>query len=144
MDKDKTRVLFVCVYNSFRSQIAEAILNKKYGDRFVAESAGYNSKEIHPLAIQVMEEYGLDISENKVDRVFDFYNEGRMYQYVITVCNRELEENCPIFPGKVMRFHWDGLDNPEAFTGTQEEKLEKARRLRDDIEKRIDEFVKIV
>jgi arsenate reductase len=144
MENEKIKVLFICVYNSFRSQIAEAILNQKYGDRFVAESAGYKVKEINPLAIEVMKEHGVDISKNNVNKAFDFYNQGRKYQYVITVCNREQEEDCPIFPGKVIRFHWDGLDNPEDYTGAQEEKLEKGRKLRDDIEKRIDEFVKIV
>jgi arsenate reductase len=144
MEKDKIRVLFVCVSNSFRSQVAEAILNNKYGDLFVAESAGYKKKEINPLAIDVMKEYGVDISKNNVDRLIDLYNEGRKYQYVITVCNKELEEDCPIFPGVVSRFHWNDFANPEDYIGTLDEKLGKARNLRDEIEKRIDEFVKIV
>lgn len=144
MEDNKIRVLFICVYNSFRSQIAEAFLNHKYGDRFVAESAGYRMKDIDPLAIEVMREKGYDISKNSINKVFDFYKEGRAYQYVITVCNRESEGDCPIFPGIVTRLHWDGLGNPEEFIGTYEEKIEKARLLRDDIEKRIDEFVKMV
>lgn len=144
MENNKIRVLFVCVYNSFRSQIAEAFLNHKYEDRFVAESAGYRMKDIDPLAIEVMREKGYDISKNSINKVFDYYKEGRAYQYVITVCNREAEGDCPIFPGIVTRLRWDDLDNPEEITGTYEEKLEKARLLRDDIEKRIDEFVKMV
>lgn len=136
-------MLFICGYNSFRSQVAEAILNKKYGNLFEAESAGFKMKEINPLAIEVMKEYGVDISNNSVDRAFDFYNEGRKYQYVITACNREYEADCPVFPGLVTRFHWDDFDNPEDFSGTDEEKLKKARRLRDKIEQRIEEFVKI-
>lgn len=144
MENNKIRVLFICVSNSFRSQIAETFLNTKYGDRFIAESAGYKMNEINPLAIEVMKEVGYDISKNSVDRVFDFYNQGKVYQYVITVCNRESESDCPIFPGLVTRLHWDGLDNPERFSGTYEEQLEKARNLRDDIEKRVDEFVKMI
>ena len=144
MNNEKIRVLFVCVANSFRSQIAEAILNHKYGDSFEAESAGFKSKEINPLAIEVMKGYGLDISNNSVDRLMDFYNEGRKYEYVITVCNRGEEEDCPIFPGLVTRLSWSVFKDPDDFTGTDEEKLEMARKLRDDIEKRIDEFVNTV
>ncbi|MDF2942283.1 MAG: low molecular weight phosphatase family protein [Herbinix sp.] len=144
MENSKMRVLFICVYNSFRSQVAEAFLNHKYGDKFIAESAGYKTKEINPIAIEVMKEKGYDIANNSINRVFDYYNEGRSYQYVVTVCNRESEGDCPICPGNVIRLHWDGLDNPEEFIGTNEEKLEKARNLCNDIEKRVDEFVKII
>lgn len=144
MEKEKIRVLFVCVSNSFRSQIAEAILNHKYGDSFEAESAGFKSKKINPLAIEVMKEYGLDISNNSENKLMDFYNEGRKYQYVITVCNRGEEEDCPIFPGLVTRLSWSEFRDPDDFAGTDKEKLEMASKLRDDIEKRIDEFVNTV
>lgn len=144
MENKKIRVLFVCVANSFRSQVAEAILNNKYRDSFEAESAGFKIKEINPLAIKVMKEYGIDISNNSVDRLMDFYNEGRNYQYVITVCNRGEEEDCPIFPGLVTRLSWSDFGDPDNFTGTEEEKTNKANKLRDDIEKRIDEFVNTV
>jgi arsenate reductase len=116
----------------------------KYGDSFVAESAGYLKKDINPLAVEVMKEYGVDISNHSVDRLIDMYSDGKSYQYVITVCNKERENDCPIFPGLVSRFHWNDFENPEDFTGTHEDKLKNARKLRDDIEKRIDEFVKLV
>lgn len=144
MENEKIRVLFVCVANSFRSQVAEAILNHKYGDKFEAESAGFKTKAINPLAIEVMKEYGIDISNNSVDRLMNFYNEGRKYQYVITVCNRGEEEDCPIFPGVVTRLSWSDFGDPDNFTGSEDEKKNKARKLRDDIEKRIDEFVNTV
>lgn len=144
MENEKIRVLFVCVANSFRSQVAEAILNHKYGDNFEAESAGFKTKAINPLAIEVMQEYGIDISNNIVDRLMDFYNEGRKYQYVITVCNRGEEEDCPIFPGVVTRLSWSDFDDPDNFTGSEDEKKNKARKLRDEIEKRINEFVNTV
>lgn len=144
MEREKIRVLFVCVSNSFRSQIADAILNHKYGESFVAESAGFRKKDINPLAIEVMKEYGLDISNKSVDALLDFYNQGRKYDYVITVCNRGEEEDCPIFPGVVTRLSWKEFRDPDDFTGTEEEKLEMARKLRDDIAKRIDEFVNTV
>ncbi|MDP2813054.1 MAG: arsenate reductase ArsC [Erysipelotrichaceae bacterium] len=136
----KIRVLFVCVYNSFRSQIAEKFLNSEYGDMFVAESAGLQTKEINPLAIHVMSEINLDISKNSSDSVFDFYKQGRLYHHVITVCSREAEEKCPVFPGIQKRIHWD-LPDPEEFEGTPEEKLEKARQLRDQIRNRVRGFV---
>ncbi len=138
---NKHRVLFVCVHNSFRSQIAEAIMNSKYGDIFTAESAGLTVKEINPLAIKVMKEYGIDISNNSVDSVFDFFKEGRLYSYVITVCSKEAENECPIFPGIRKRINWN-LEDPEAFEGTDEEKYQKAMKLRNEIEKRIDDFAK--
>lgn len=136
----KIRVLFVCVYNSFRSQIAETFLNTEYSDLFFAESAGLMTKEINPLAIHVMSEIDLDISKNSSDSMFEFYKQGRLYQYVITVCSREAEEKCPMFPGIQRRLNWN-LPDPEEFEGTTEEKLEKARQLRDQIRNRVRGFV---
>jgi arsenate reductase (thioredoxin) len=136
----KIRVLFVCVYNSFRSQIAETFLNTEYGDMFFAESAGLMTKEINPLAIHVMSEIDLDISKNSSDSVFEFYKQGRLYHHVITVCSREAEKKCPVFPGIQRRLNWE-LPDPEEFEGTTEEKLEKARQLRDQIRNRVRGFV---
>ncbi len=141
MKNQKIRILFVCIANSFRSQIAEAIMNHKYGDVFEAESSGYKVKPINPLAIEVMQEYGVDISNKKSNKVIDFFKEGRTYKYVITVCNRSEEQDCPIFPGMVTRLSWGDLEDPEYFTGSQQEKKEMALILRDKIEKRIDDFV---
>ncbi len=137
---EKIRVLFVCVYNSFRSQIAETFLNHEYGDMFIAQSAGLMTKEINPLAIAVMEEAGFDISKNSSDSVFEFYKQGRLYHHVITVCSREAEEKCPVFPGIQQRLHWN-LPDPEEFEGTWEEKLDQARQLRDQIRNRVRGFV---
>jgi len=144
MENTKIKVLFVCVANSFRSQIAETFLNHKYGDRFVAQSAGFKTRAINPLAIEVMNERNIDISNNSVDKIMDFYKEGRSYEYVITVCNRGEEEDCPIFPGIVTRLSWGEFGDPENFTGSEEEKKQQARKLRDDIEKKVDEFVNTV
>ena len=135
----KIRVLFVCVHNSFRSQIAEAILNHKYGDRFIAESAGIQEKGVTPLAILAMEEYGLDISGVRSNSVFDFCEEGRHYDYVIAVCSKEAQERCPVFPGSARRLHW-GLDDPELFEGSPDELLDQAIVLRNQIEEKVDRF----
>lgn len=137
---EKRRILFICVQNSFRSQIAETFMNEKYGDKFEAESAGFSQKEVSPLAIKVMAEKGMNISENKANSVFEYYKQNRNYEYVITVCNKKLEEQCPVFPGVVRRINWN-LENPEDFEGTDEEKLTKAIALRNEIECRIDDFV---
>jgi arsenate reductase len=119
---EKNKVLFVCVHNSARSQIADAYLNKLAGDRFFAESAGLEPGVLNPLVVKAMQEIGLDISGKRTNSVFQFFKEGRNYDYVITVCDREAEEKCPIFPGKAKRINWSFPD-PSAFTGSDDEKL---------------------
>ena len=141
MTKDK--VLFVCVHNSARSQMAEAFLKQMAGDKFEVESAGLEPGELNPLAIEVMKEIGIDISQNKSKSVFDFYKEGRRYDYVITVCDESQAQKCPIFPGTTItrRIHWS-FDDPANFKGTWEEKLEKTRQVRDKIKQQIEQWLK--
>ena len=137
--KNKIKVLFVCVSNSFRSQIAETFLNDLYPDDFDVESAGLTEKPINPYAIQVMKEIKKDISLNKTKSVFDLYNKGNFYSFVITVCSREADERCPVFPGIVERINWN-LPDPDGFSGINEEKLEQSRILRDEIKSRVVAF----
>lgn len=141
--KDKINVLFVCVHNSARSQMAEAYLNNLAGDRFFAESAGIEPGILNPYVVEVMKEDGIDISGNKTKSVFDFYKQGKIYSYVITVCDTEAAERCPVFPGGGKRLHWSFPD-PSKFTGTKEEILENVRKIRDDIKNRIKEFIETV
>jgi arsenate reductase len=136
---EKVRVLFVCIHNSARSQMAEAFLNRLAGDRFEAESAGLDAGELNPLVAEAMGEVGIDISMNRTKSVFDFYKENRLYRYVISVCD-EAAQKCPIFPGFAKTVHWS-LEDPSAFTGSHEERLAKTRQLRDQIRKRIEEFI---
>ncbi len=136
----KKRVLFVCVHNSARSQMAEAYLKALAGDRFDAESAGFEPTTINPLAIAVMKEDGIDISGNTTQSVFDLFKEGRLYNYVITVCDESVAQQCPVFPGITSRLHWSFTD-PAAFTGSQQEKLDKARALRDEIKQTVREWI---
>ncbi len=136
----KIRVLFVCVHNSARSQMAEAFLNHLGGDRFEAESAGLEPTEINPLVIEVMKEIGIDISTNRTDSVFDFFKQGRLYRYVITVCDEASAERCPLFASHATYFHWP-FENPESFTGSHEERLGKIRDLRDRIKKKVEKFI---
>ncbi|MGA2667728.1 MAG: arsenate reductase ArsC [Ignavibacteria bacterium] len=137
---NKIKVLFICVHNSARSQMAEAFLNHLAGDKFHAESAGLEPGVLNPLVVKAMQEIGLDISGNKTSSVFQFFKEGRNYEYVITVCDREAEEKCPIFPGKTKRINWSFPD-PSAFTGSDEEKLILIREVRDNIKEKISNFI---
>jgi len=136
----KKKVLFVCVHNSARSQIAEAFLKQMAGDRFEVESAGLEPGKLNPAAIEVMQELGIDISQNKTKNVFDFYKQGKQYDYVITVCDESQSGACPVFPGRGERIHWS-FDDPARFQGTQEERLEKTRQVRDKIKQQIEQWL---
>lgn len=138
---EKTKVLFLCVHNSARSQMAEAFLKKHGDERFVVESAGFEPGALNPVVVTAMSEAGIDISGNAVNSVFDFFKQGKLYDYVITVCDESSAEMCPVFPGITKRLHWSFAD-PSAFTGSPEEKLEKTRTVRDKIEEKIIEFIK--
>jgi arsenate reductase len=140
IEKDrKIRVLFVCVHNSARSQMAEAFLNQLGGDRFEAESAGLEPGELNPLAVEAMGEVGIDISMNQTKSVFALYKADRLYRYVIAVCD-EAAQKCPIFPGFATNLHWS-FEDPASFTGSHEERLNKTRRVRNEIKKMIEEFM---
>ncbi len=137
---EKIKVLFVCVHNSARSQIAEVFLNLLGGERFIAESAGLEPGVLNPNVVEVMKETGIDISGNKTKSVFGFFKQGKIYNYVITVCNASAGERCPVFPGRVTRLHWE-FDDPAGFQGTHEEILAKTRIVRDQIKNKIEEFI---
>jgi arsenate reductase len=136
---EKTRVLFVCVHNAARSQMAEAFMNHLCSDSYEAESAGLEPTEVNPLVIGAMKEVGIDISGNRSKSVFNFFKEGRLYGFVITVCDETNAERCPIFPGITAKLHWS-FEDPAAFTGSSEERLAKIRTLRDSIKARVLEF----
>lgn len=136
----KKKVLFICVHNSARSQMAEAFLRNLAGDRFEVESAGLEPGKLNPLAIAVMKEVGIDISQNKTKSVFDFYKQGKQYDYVVTVCDESQAAQCPVFPGAVKQMHW-GFDDPSSFEGAWEEKLKKTRQVRDKIKQQIEQWL---
>ena len=137
----KMKVLFVCIHNSARSQMAEALLKKIAGDKFDAESAGLEPGVLNPLAISAMKDIGVDISQNKTKSVFDFFKQGKKYHYVITVCEESKAQKCPVFPGIKSQLHWN-FEDPSGFTGTYAEKLEKTRKVRDNINNKIKEWVR--
>ncbi len=133
---EKKKVLFVCIHNSARSQMAEAFLNSMAGDRFEAESAGLQPGNLNPFAVEVMKEIGIDISGNKTKSVFDFIKQGKLFHFVITVCDETSGNSCPIYPGYAKRLHWNFPD-PSALEGSLEAKLKKTREIRDQISAKI-------
>lgn len=139
----KIRVLFVCVHNSARSQMAEAFLNTLAGDRFAASSAGLEPGPLNPLAVEAMMEAGIDISRNAPKSVFDVYKSGALFGFVIAVCDAEAAQRCPTFPGITRTLVWSFPD-PAVFKGTREERLAQIRTLRDAIKVKIEEFVQDV
>ncbi len=129
-----TTVLFLCVHNSARSQMAEGILSAWGGDRFLVRSAGLEATEVRPLAVRTMAEIGIDISGNASKTVAAF--EGMRFDYAVTVCD-DATEACPYFPTADNQRHWS-FDDPSAAEGTEEQRTAVYRRVRDEIARRIE------
>jgi arsenate reductase (thioredoxin) len=130
---DRARILFLCTHNSARSQMAEGLLRHLAGDRFEVHSAGTEATVVRPLAIQAMDEIGLDISGQE-SKTLERYV-GEPFDYVITVCD-DANEACPVFPGAKTRLHWS-FEDPSQVTGNDVERLAVFRRVRDEIRERI-------
>ena len=133
----KRTVLFVCVQNSARSQMAEAFLNSLCPEEFAAESAGLEPGTLNPLAVTAMAEVGIDISANQTKSAFDLFKRDKHYSFVITVCDDASAERCPVFPGGARRLHWSFAD-PAVLAGTWDERLAETRKIRDRIRQRIE------
>ena len=136
---EKKKVLFVCIHNSARSQMAEAWMNQLCGERFEAESAGLEPGTLNPLVVAVMKEVGIDISGKTTRSVFDVLKAGAMFSYVITVCDESAAEACPIFPGPAKHIHM-GFTDPSKLEGSEQEKLAQVRVIRDSIRKAVEAF----
>lgn len=136
--KNKERVLILCTGNSARSQMAEGLLRHMAGERFEVESAGVEPSHVRPQAIEVMRERGIDIRRNRSKSVDEFA--GQKFAYVITVCDNA-NERCPVYPAETERIHWS-FDDPAAAEGDESARLAVFRRVRDEIESRLREFVK--
>jgi arsenate reductase len=132
----KSNVLFICVHNSARSQMAEAWLNHICGDFFAAESAGLEPGTLNPLVVEAMQEVGIDISQKETRAVFDVFKSGKLFSHVITVCDETSAEKCPIFAGVTKRLHWSFPD-PSTLVGSRENKLTEVRKIRDEIRDKI-------
>ena len=130
------KVLFVCIHNSARSQMAEELLRKLAGDRFEVESAGIEPGKLNPIVVEVLKEEGIDIAHKQTRAVVDCVKSGTLYNYVITVCDETSAERCPIFPGLAKRLHW-GFTDPSKFEGTWDEKIIMTRAVKEEIRQRI-------
>ena len=136
---NKTKVLFLCTGNSARSQMAETLLRRYAGDHFEAYSAGLEPQGIHPLTTRVMAEIGLPLTGQYAKDVREYL--GRVhFGYLITVC-ADAEARCPsVFPGLGQRLHW-AFEDPAAFVGSEEARLQKFRQVRDQIDRRIRDWL---
>ena len=134
MTENKPRVLFLCTHNSARSQMAEGVLRNLAEDRFEVHSAGTEATRVRPLAVRAMDEIGINISGQESKTLAQYL--GEPFDYVITVCD-EANEACPFFPGAKNRLHWSFRD-PSRATGSDEERLEVFREVRDEIRERIE------
>lgn len=137
---NKERVLFVCIHNSARSQMAEAFLNELGGDRYLAESAGLEPGRLNPIVVEAMREVGIDISGHPTKSTDEMLARDIAFDYVITVCDETSAERCPFFPGGAKRLHWPFAD-PSSFTGTMEEKLVGTRQVRDAVRQQIEAWL---
>ena len=129
-------VLFVCTHNSARSQMAHGWLEHLAGDRFKVYSAGVEPGTLHPLAVKAMHEVGIDISDHEAEGIDAYLSKVPIY-HIITVCDKAAQ-TCPrIWPGAREREEW-ALDDPSAATGSEEERLETFRRVRDEVRERVE------
>jgi len=136
---DKKRVLILCTGNSARSQMAEGLLRHDAGDRFEVFSAGTKPSRVRPEAVAVMRELGINISGHRSKSVDQFL--GQPFDYVLTVCDHA-KESCPIFPGNVITVH-ENFEDPAAFEGSEEERLGRFRRVRDEMRAFLRSFPRI-
>lgn len=134
------KVLFICVHNSARSQMAEAYLRKFGGDGFEVESAGFEPTKINPLVVEVMREEGIDLAQKSTQSLFEVFKRGSTFSHVVTVCDESVDEHCPVFPGVTYRLHLPFSD-PSKAKGTREEKLAQVRVIRDQIKSAVLHFI---
>jgi len=129
-------ILVLCTGNSARSQMAEGLFRHEGGAGYMVESAGTKPTHVRPEAIAVMREIGIDISSHRSKSVDQFA--GRPFDYVVTVCDNA-REHCPVFPATTQRIHWS-FEDPAAVEGTEQERLDAFRRIRDEIHAKVREF----
>ena len=132
------KVFFLCTGNSVRSQMAEGLLNHLSRGEWKVQSAGIFPSYVHPLAIRVMEEIGIDISQQTSKSMNQFLNE--VFDYIITLCD-EAAQSCPAFPSQGKRLHW-AFEDPAVAIGTIEERLAVFRKVRNEIKNKIEDFLK--
>ena len=132
----KRRVLFFCVHNSARSQMAEAWLRHLGGEAFEVESGGLEPGTVKPLMIAAMREVDIDLSKKRTQSVFDVFKSGRTFDYVIALCDEANAKRCPVFPGAAKLLHWDFPERPKQ-RQVEAEQLPHFRKVRDLIKDRV-------
>ncbi|UYP44723.1 Arsenate reductase [Candidatus Lokiarchaeum ossiferum] len=137
---NKPKLIFLCTGNSARSQMAEGLMRHHSGDIFEVYSAGLKAEGINPHAIEVMNEIGIDISTQKSKNITEYLNKIN-FDILITVC-ANADRNCPIIPGIKEKIHW-GFEDPAAFQGSEGMQLANFREVRDFINTRIQNWLKI-
>ena len=133
---EKESILFICVHNSARSQMAEGLFRHYHGEKYNVYSAGSDPLGVHPISVMIMAEIGIDISKHKSKSLKEF--EGQEMDYVVTVCGNS-QDACPFFASGKKYFH-QSFEDPSAFIGTEEEKIERFRAVRDDLKKWLEQF----
>ncbi len=128
LKEGRKRILFICAHNAGRSQMAEGLVNQLFSDRLEARSAGNSPSALNPLAVEVMRELGIDISRQRSKHLDEL--EGEEFDVVVTMCTED-ESNCPFFPGGEHMHH--GFRDPSQVSGTDEQKFQAVREIRDDI-----------
>jgi len=139
------RILFVCTHNGARSQFAEAftrLFAEKLEKNIIVESAGLQPGVLNKYVVKVLQDdYKIDISNKKPQSVIELFNRNKEYDYVITVCSREAEKQCPIFPGITKRLNWP-FEDPSDFSGDYDTILLKVRKLGNDVKEKVFSFIK--
>ena len=135
----KKNIIFICIHNSARSQMAEAYLRHFASDRFVVWSAGLEPGNLNPVVVKAMELDGIDISRHTTNSVDEFIDGHIKFDFVVTVCDETAAEACPYFPGQGERLHW-GFQDPSGLSGTDEEKLARTIQIRDQIKEKVKGF----
>lgn len=134
------KILFLCTGNSARSQMAEGLMNFLGKGEWIVYSAGIIASYVHPLAIRAMKEIGIDISHHTSKSLDLFLNEE--FDVIVTLCDHAAK-SCPVFPGSAQRLHWP-FEDPAGAKGTEEERLDVFRRVRDQIRQKIEKFLESV
>jgi len=136
----KRKVLFVCIHNSARSQMAEEILRQKAPERFEVKSAGLEPGTLNPYVVEVLQEEEVDIAGKATLAVADLIDREEKFDFVITVCDETSAQRCPVFPGDVRRIHW-GFPDPSQFEGSRQEILAQVRVVREQIKAQMEQWL---
>jgi arsenate reductase len=133
---EKIRVLFVCIHNSARSQMAAAYARALGGEDLAVESAGLEPGQLNPLAVRAMRLDGIEIGDATTQSVFDLFKASRRFDFVISVCDGAAAERCPVFPGVTNRLQWS-FEDPSGFEGSDQERLAQTIVVRDAIKAKV-------